>query len=205
VRFDNLFDDLSSQLEHELSLEELELRVEEERVRFGRLTMRDRLRCAVEGDASRALRIVVADGTTLRVCATTFGRDWLAGDLAAEAEGGGAGGGFTRIVVPLDAVSSCALDSSQLARSLVAEDASDRNAVPRLVDRLGFAFALRDLARRRSSVMVTTCGGVLQGTIDRVARDHLDLAVHAAGSPRRATNVRETRIVPLAAVLHVRA
>ena len=42
------------------------------------------------------------------------------------------------------------------------------------------------------------------GTIDRVGRDHLDLAEHEPGVPRRDAAVTRIRIVPLTEVLLVR-
>jgi hypothetical protein len=110
--------------------------------------------------------------------------------------------------VPLDAIASVGLDDTQLVESLQAEPDADAQrtpeASPRLIDRLGLAFALRDLARRRSALTITTRSGMLHGTIDRVARDHFDLALHDPGSPRRPSNVRGTRIVPMAALVLVR-
>ena len=44
MRWDNLFDDLESQLEQELTAEEVDLQAEEERLRLARLCIRDRLR-----------------------------------------------------------------------------------------------------------------------------------------------------------------
>jgi hypothetical protein len=205
VRFENLFDDLSSQLEHELRLDERELRVEEERLRLGRLGLRDRLRAVADASAGteRAMRIGLIDGTTLRLRPTAFGRDWMSGELAAEGAAGRAAAS-TRVIVPLDAIASVALSVDQIAVSLDVEDAADRSATPRLIDRLGLAFALRDLARRRGEVDLVLRSGPLHGTIDRVARDHLDLAVHDADAPRRAANVRDVRLIPLAAVLLIR-
>lgn len=43
MRWDDLFDDLESQLEQELGAEDVDLLAEEERLRLGRLTLRDRL------------------------------------------------------------------------------------------------------------------------------------------------------------------
>jgi hypothetical protein len=209
MRWDNLFDDLESQLEHELGVEDLELRVEEERLRLGRLSLRDRLRAASgEGDPHRApLRLWLADGGTARLRPTTFGRDWVCGDLAGEERDRGAlHGSLSRAIVPLDAIAAVGLDDDQVADSLLVEPAQDaaRHDTPRLIDRLGLAFALRDLARRRSAVAVTMRSGMLYGTIDRVARDHFDLAMHDPGVPRRPGNVRGTRIVSTAALVMVR-
>src|ERR1019366_4923637 len=57
--WDNLFDDLESQLEQELTAEEVDLQAEEERLRLARLGIRDRLRslqAAVATD-DRVLRL----------------------------------------------------------------------------------------------------------------------------------------------------
>ena len=74
-----------------------------------------------------------------------------------------------------------------------------------LSERLGLAFVLRDLCRRRRAVEVTAHGAVFHGTIDRVARDHLDVALHEPGTPRRASTVTEVRVIALAAIDLVRA
>jgi len=52
MRWDSLFDDLESQLEQELGAEEGDLLAEEERLRLGRLTLRDRL-VAMTGPGGR--------------------------------------------------------------------------------------------------------------------------------------------------------
>jgi hypothetical protein len=211
MRWDNLFDDLESQLEHELGVEDLELRVEEERLRLGRLSLRDRLRAASGVDAGRhrAIRLWLVDGSTMLLRPMTFGRDWLSGDLVAdEYDRAGSQVASARALVPLDAIASVGLDDEQLVESLQAEPDVDASRTPeespRLIDRLGLAFALRDLARRRSALTVTSRSGTLHGTIDRVARDHFDLALHDPGAPRRQSNVRGTRIVPMAALILVR-
>jgi len=64
---------------------------------------------------------------------------------------------------------------------------------------------LRDLARRRIPVTVQLrTGRALTGTIDRAGADHLDLALHESGTPRRAAAVRGLRLVPFDAVAWVR-
>jgi hypothetical protein len=46
--------------------------------------------------------------------------------------------------------------------------------------------------------------GDVTGTIDRVGRDHLDLAMHERDVPRRDRNVTGTRIILLDQVLLIR-
>ena len=63
---------------------------------------------------------------------------------------------------------------------------------------------LRDLCRRRTSVELDLLDESLAGTIDRVGRDHLDLAVHEPGSARRESAVSQYRLVPFAQLSLVR-
>jgi len=195
VRWDDLFDDLEGQLETELNAEDLDLRAEEERLRLSRLSLRQRLTGVQAGPtASRALRVVLVNGQSLSVRPTTFGRDWLAADLIE------AGTGMPQCLIPFPAIAAVILQPDQVVPSLAAEAES----AARLVDRIGLSFVLRDLCRRRKSLEMLTAGGTVTGTIDRVGRDHVDLAVHAAGTLRRAQEVRHFRIVPLAQILLVR-
>ena len=84
--------------------------------------------------------------------------------------------------------------------------AAQRAARPRarsgLSERMTFGFVMRDVARRRvAGGGATASGRMLTGTIDRAGADHLDLALHEPGSPRRAGDVTGHRIVPFAAVV----
>ncbi|WEO78183.1 hypothetical protein BJQ94_03855 [Cryobacterium sp. SO2] len=195
MRWDNLFDDLEGQLENELNAEDLDLRAEEERLRLGRLSLRQRLTAVSAGTgSSRVLRIVLVDGRTLTIRPTTFGRDWLAADLL------DAGAGEPAGVVPFTAIAAVLLLPEQVAQSLEPES----EASARLVDRIGLPFVLRDLCRRRKSLEIQTGLGSVTGTIDRVGRDHLDLAVHAPGTARRAAAVAQYRIIPLGQIQLVR-
>jgi hypothetical protein len=196
MRWDELFDDLEGQLEQELAAERADVLAEEERLRLGRLSLRDRiLAIAAGGDE---LVTVLRDGRELRLVVTSSGRDWVAGSITS--------GGRQRrqCVLPLAAVASVLPRGSQLAESLGAEPESAERERVELSLRLGLAFVLRDLARRRIPVdLALACGG-LHGTIDRIGRDHLDLAEHPAGEPRRASAVRQVRLVPFAELLTVR-
>ena len=73
-----------------------------------------------------------------------------------------------------------------------------------VASRLGFAAVARRWATERSVVRVTRRGGApLDGTIDRVGSDHLDLAEHDRDEPRRAAAVDRIRVVPLEQLVSV--
>lgn len=192
MRWDELFADLEGRLEHELDLEQQELAAEEERLRLGRIALRDRIVAMGRGDAPVAL--VLADGEGLQLRVGSAGRDWIAGEVAV-------GSVRHAVVVPLGAILGVTPERDQLQLGLrpPAEE-----TLPDISGRLGLAFVLRDLCRRRAGVEVHTRVGAVTGTIDRVARDHLDLAEHDAGVPRRDRVVRRIRLVPFDAIVHVR-
>ncbi|QEO13494.1 hypothetical protein FLP10_03000 [Agromyces intestinalis] len=185
MRWDLLFDDLESQLDQEQRDEERALAIEEERLRLARLSLRERL-VAMAAESGAPLRLELADGECRSIRPTGFGRDWLSGDLVDTAHGP------RRCVLPLAAVAAV-LPSREQVRAGLAPVAPRANA---LQERIGLSFVLRDLCRRRSAVALTTAEGRFHGTIDRVARDHLDLAVHEPAVPRREREVRGYRIVP---------
>jgi hypothetical protein len=193
MRWDHLFDDLESQLEHELGAEELDVLAEEERLRLGRLALRDRLRAVLPG----TVRLALADGTRLALALGAVGRDWVAGEEVRESGTGAS------CVVPTASIAACFLDPAQTAASL-AQDAAAASPVGSLAARLGLAFVLRDLCRRRAALSISTAAERLHGTIDRVGRDHLDLAEHDPGVARRDRDVRALRIVPIGQIVLVR-
>jgi hypothetical protein len=129
------------------------------------------------------------------VAPSTFGRDWLAGELIEES------GRRPQCIVPLDSIDGVILERPQIAVSL--EPTADESSGA-LSARLGLQFVLRDLCRRRASVDLHLRGSRLHGTIDRVGRDHLDLAVHEPGQPRRDSAITEFRVVRLGQLVLVR-
>lgn len=197
MRWDHLFDDLESQLEQELGAEEGDLLAEEERLWIGRLTMRDRVIAMTRhGDGiPEQLRLALRDGSAVTVAVGSIGRDWVVGELIGARRGS--------CVVPLPAIAAILPTPEQLARSVLAVPAVE--PAVSLSARLGLAFVLRDLCRRRAAVDLSTASGErLHGTIDRVGRDHLDVAEHEPGVPRRAAAVDRIRILPFDEVLMVR-
>ncbi len=192
MRWNHLFDDLEGQLEQELRAEERDLAAEEERLRIGRLTLRDRLQSLSEMlGPGASLRFDLGD-RTLEVRPTTFGRDWLSGTVVSGAAPG------KQCVLPLRSIRALILDQRQVPPSV--GNATDSDGPQSLAQRLGLVFVLRDLCRRRAAVEVVVRGTGVHGTIDRVGRDHLDLAVHPSGEYRRSGAVDHIRIVPLDSV-----
>ena len=76
---------------------------------------------------------------------------------------------------------------------------------PGVGGRLGLASIVRAWSRERSVVRVYRRGSApVDGTIDRVGSDHLDLAEHDPGRPRLGGEVRRTVVVPFAAISALR-
>jgi hypothetical protein len=72
------------------------------------------------------------------------------------------------------------------------------------VRRYQFALALRELARRREPVKVILVDGTgVDGTIEAVGSDYLEVAEHDPGEARRRAAVRARRFVGFAAVVAV--
>jgi hypothetical protein len=196
MRWDLLFDDLESQLDQEQRDEERALAIEEERLRLGRLTLRDRLSAmarAAGDDPAASIRVELRGGRTLELRPLSFGRDWMSATVH------GSGSNDRQCIVPLAAIAAIIPTRPQLEGSLRPSAESST----RLAERIGLSFVLRDLCRRRAPVHVTTDDGRLHGTLDRVARDHVDFALHEPGSPRRDRDVHGYRIVPLERIVLV--
>src|SRR5690606_11715950 len=193
VRWDELFAALEGRLEHELDVERQELAAEEERLRLGRIGLRDRIMAMARAGAPVGL--VLADGETLALRVESSGRDWIAGEVTV-------GAARHAVVVPIAAIAGVTPERDQLELGL---RPAPVEALPDLSGRLGLAFVLRDLCRRRAGIDLRPRAGTVTGTIDRVARDHLDLAEHEPGEPRRDRVVRRIRLVPFDAIVRVRA
>ncbi len=195
MRWDNLFDDLEGQLENEVDAEDLDVRAEEERLRLGRLGLRDRL-VALASHSPEVIKCVLEDGQVLSLESFSLGRDWLAGRVVTDLPRP------VRCLIPLEAIRALLLTQRQITTSLGETEPDDPpNSLSR---RLGIGFVLRDLCRRRIAVEIVLQDGIIHGTIDRVGRDHFDLAIHERGSARRESAVSHYRVVPLAQLVLVR-
>ena len=195
MRWDNLFDDLAGQLESEVDAEDLDVRAEEERLRLSRLGLRDRL-VALAAHSPEVIKCVLTDGQVLSLESFSLGRDWLAGRTVSDLPQA------VRCLIPLEALRALLLTQRQIITSLRETEPDDPPSS--LSRRLGIGFVLRDLCRRRAAVEIVLLDSVIHGTIDRVGRDHFDLAVHERGSARRENAVSHYRVVPLAQLVFVR-
>lgn len=196
MRWDSLFDDLEGQLDSAWGADDSERRAEDERLRISRLSLRERLitlgRENVERrDDPTSIRVSLRCGREIAIVPRTYGRDWLAADLVRQHGGNGA------CLIAVDAIASIQLRPSEAEESIAESPVSSHD--PQITDRIGLPFVLRDLCRRRSYVSITTATAVdvLGGTIDRVARDHLDIARHPRGTARRAREVTHVQLVAL--------
>lgn len=199
MRWENLFDELESQLEHELGADQIDLRAEEERLRLGRLSLRDRLvsiTASSEPGTAADIRLQLRNGDGVLMRPHTFGKDWMAGDLVEPSHR------RSQCVLSLAAVVAVLPEREQLMMSMISAPPAAEGT--QLIDRIGLPFVLRDLCRRRAGIEVISLAGRMFGTIDRVGRDHLDLAVHQPGSPRREIRVSHYLIIPLEHILYLR-
>lgn len=149
---------------------------EVERAARAEARLLDRLR------AQREVSLEIVDGGLVRGLVAAVGRDVVVlaaddGDWAVPAWG------ITAIINPIEGV--------EPARSLS--------------ERLGLASIARSWARQRSLVRVMRVDGApLDGTIDAVGADHVELAEHDPGEPRHPGAVRRQVMIPLGAISAIR-
>ena len=181
MRWRRLFDDLEAQVDAALEAE-LEGEVAERSRREAALVhLRDRL----AGALGATVTVHLPGAGQVQGLLVDSGVDWL----LLEQDGG-------EVLVPLSAV----LGVTGAGASAAAPDDSAVGA------RLDLRWALRGLARSRTAVrLVLLDGTVVPGTLDRVGTDHVDLAEHGRDEPRRASAVRQVRLVPIAALVAVRS
>ncbi|MFK0038918.1 hypothetical protein ACIQTW_03670 [Paenarthrobacter sp. NPDC090517] len=179
MRWDSLFDDLEAQFSAGRALEHESEITDRARVELAGIDLSDRLR----GAAGAELKIALADGNVIRGVLAHAGSEWL---VLTE--------GARQWLVPHASV----LSYQGLGR--VALKPSSR-----ILQGAGIASALRALSRDRSELVVhlkvsTGDGQKLHGVIDRVGRDHFDLAVVPHGEVRRASNIAAVLTIPFSSL-----
>ncbi len=197
MHWDRLFEDLEGQLSSEWEAERAMLDAESERLRIARLDLRSRLRmlCGAGADAT----IDLVNGRRLPVVLQMLGADWIAVSTRGTGESRVAP---SALFLPLAAIAGIATDHGMILASLEEPISAE---LP-LRERMTLGFVLRDLARRRVPLHISThLGDDVHGTIDRAAADHLDVALHDPGEPRLAGAVHGFRIIPFSSLVAVRA
>ncbi|GAB6901033.1 hypothetical protein JCM9957A_41230 [Kineosporia succinea] len=174
MRWEELFDDIEAQFDEQERVAAATDLVDLVRGERDQVGVVDRLRAHVNAVLALDLR----DGSNRRGTLLDVGRDWLLLE------------GRSGLLVPTSAVLSVGGLSRQALK--------DEGKVGR---RLRFGWVLRGLARDRTAVAIDFWPtGHLDGTIDQVGADHLDLAVHPPDVARRVGEVRQVRTIPFEAV-----
>lgn len=183
MRWDGLFADIEAQWEHERHAQVRAEAAELTRGEWAGLSLTARL----AGARGRTLRLLLRQGIRCELTVQAVGEDWIGGRTP--------GGDF--VVVRQAAVNAV---EGPLAAAVVG-DAGGRGAKgPSL------ASVLRRVGRSRAAVEVLGTDGtvLVEGTVDRVGADHMDVARHARHDARRAEAVRGVLVVPFEAVTLVR-
>lgn len=181
MRWNDLFADLEAQLEFGRWQSAEQDAAELTRGMWAELSLMDRLR----GALGHQVRVVLQDGRIQVLQLRSVGPTWVGG----HAESGA-------VLISRDAI-------------LGVEGHLQRATVPSRPLQAGPSMAsiYRALSRRREALQVLGRHGdvVAEGTIDRVGKDHFDVAMHARDEFRRAAVVQGVRVIPFEAVLLVRA
>ena len=182
MRWQQLFADLQAQFEEESAAVERAESSSRTRAEVGAVRLADRLRGAIGG--SLVLQCAGVGQVAGRL--VDVGADWLLleDDVGRE------------VLCAMSSVRAVA----GLGRRTAAPD--EGGAVAGSWD---LRRALRALARDRAAVQIVLDDGVVvTGTVDRVGADYLELAEHAADTPRRVEAVQGVRAVVISAVAVVR-
>ncbi|KAA9395586.1 hypothetical protein FCK90_00730 [Kocuria coralli] len=175
MRWDDLFADMEAQLAaaryRDIELEAAELT----RAETSEALLEDRFAAHIGHRVRAGLR----GGLVLEGCIASAGTDWTVVEDAG-----------SETLVPIHAIDWV-------------EGLGLRRQSPEQRRRLGLPHAIRALAQARAGATVHLASGpavLLEGTVDRAGRDHLDLALHPHDEFRRRRSVRSVRTVPYAAI-----
>ena len=196
MRWDQLFADMEARFDELQDAQAAAEQADRDRVAVGAVMMTQRL----SGSIDQHVRIRVAGATAVTGTLRSVGPDWLMVEEGYQRES----------IVALAAV--VAVEGVRAPTGPAPEG---------LALRLNLRHALRAVARDRSPVAVALAGAAtgsngesgafsdgareIVGTIDRVGADFIEVAVHAAWEPRRAGSVTSVALLPIGAILLVRA
>jgi hypothetical protein len=174
-----LFADLEGQASQLLAAERGVEVEERARIEASQIGLIDRLRTAV----GNPIMLRCRGGVTVSGSIRRVSLQWL---LIAEDAG-------REAVVPIAAIVSV----SGLGRLSAVP-----NTMGQVESRLGIRHALRGIARDRSAVRILLADSiVIDGTVDRVGADFIEVAVHAPGELRRRGEVRDVVAVAISQIV----
>jgi hypothetical protein len=182
MRWEGLFADLEAQAA-QLSAAGRDGDVEERtRTEFSQLGLIDRLRPAIGMPVTLRCRGGVSVSGSVR----HVSKEWI---LLAEDAG-------REALVPITAIATVV----GLGRLSAVP-----NTMRQVESRLGLRHALRGVARDRSAARIFLSEAVvIDGTLDRVGADFIEVAVHAPGEMRRRGDVREVVMIAMAEIVVLR-
>lgn len=181
MRWESLFEDLEAQLRAE-QLRDQALEIQElVRVEMTRHVLADRLRSFL----GHQLEVRLLGGTAVQGRLAHTGNGWL----MLEAEG-------HEYLITDNGMAAITLAGTELPAGAEAETEPG----------LGLGGALRALVRDRCRVRIYCIDGTIigEGTLDRAARDFVQLAVHERDQYRRTPAVRRMQLIPIAVIAAVR-
>jgi hypothetical protein len=188
VRWDELFADLSGQGEADEAASLAAEVADRSRWEAGQSLLTDRAR---GWEPRCAVAVGLPAGESARGPLLAVGQDWLV-----------IGDGTADCLVPAAAVIWLKTDGPDLLATARAQASRGAGAS---VHRLRLVHALRLLVRDRAYVRIRLVDGeTVSGTVDRAGPDHVDLALHPADVPRRATAVQSTWVLPYAGIASIR-
>lgn len=182
MRWDGLFEDLEAQalaLDHAALAAEVEERT---RIEAGRVPLTDRIRPA----AGSSVKVTTLGGWLVTGTLRRAASEWL---LVEELGG-------REVVVIVGAL---------ISLGGVRRMSAAPNSLSVVESRLGIRHVLRGIARDRSPVRIhARDGAVIDGTVDRLGADHVEVAAHAPGEVRRRADVREVLLVAIEGMALIR-
>ncbi|MHA7275019.1 hypothetical protein [Arthrobacter sp. HLT1-21] len=176
MRWDALFEDLEAQFAAADLLAAESRIAEQSRLELAAVTLLDRLR----GQEGAALRVRVRSGATFTGSLRQMGSEWLVLEI-----------GLGAALIPLDAL--------RAIEGVGRRAAADHSVV---TTRLGLGSVFRVFGRNRTllTIQLADNGARIDGTVDRVGKDFLEVASVPLGEQRRPRNVAGVVLIPFAGV-----
>jgi hypothetical protein len=191
MRWERLFQDLEDQLDRETDAELEDIARDEERLRIARLPLIERVRdCLGEPGSVPTISVSVSQAV-LECTVIRCGRDWMLAQVHEPLALCGTA------LIPLTALRSLRMDARDTSDAGRPRRTGTVGRTRQLSSDIAFTFVLRDLCRRRRHVTLWCDVDETSGTIERVGKDHVDIAIHSAGFSRSTQTVSHVAIVPL--------